>query len=77
MLATAIDSKVVATARDDVYATERFKGVSNERMSNWFPAATGRPDFCEASDDLKAIVTFKELNLLDAWPIKDPFDVIF
>jgi chemotaxis protein methyltransferase CheR len=77
MLATDIDSKVVATAAEGVYAEERFKGVSPERVRNWFPQVPGRPGFRAASAELKALITFKQLNLLEAWPMKGPFDVIF
>jgi chemotaxis protein methyltransferase CheR len=77
MLATDIDSKVVATAAEGVYAEERFKGVSPERIRNWFPQVPGRPGFRAASRELKALITFKQLNLLEAWPMKGPFDVIF
>ena len=77
LLATDIDSKVVATAAEGVYAADRFKGVSTERVRNGFPQVAGRPGFCEASDELKALITFRQLNLLDAWPMKGPFDIIF
>jgi chemotaxis protein methyltransferase CheR len=77
LLATDIDSKVVATASEGVYAAERFKGVSSERVRNWFRQIPGRPGFSAASDELKALITFRRLNLLDAWPMKGPFDVIF
>jgi chemotaxis protein methyltransferase CheR len=77
LLATDIDSKVVATAAEGVYAAERFKGVAAERVKKWFPPAAGRPGFSAASADLKSLITFKQLNLLDPWPMKGPFDVIF
>ena len=77
LFATDIDSKVVATAAEGVYAAERFKGVSAERVKKWFPPAAGRPGFSAASPTLKSLITFKQLNLLDPWPMKGPFDVIF
>jgi chemotaxis protein methyltransferase CheR len=77
LLATDIDSKVVATAAEGVYAAERFKGVPVERVKKWFPPAAGRPGFSAASAELKSLITFKQLNLLDPWPMKGPFDVIF
>ena len=77
LLATDIDSKVVATAAEGVYAAERFKGVAPERVKNWFREISGRPDFFAASAELKSLITFKQLNLLDQWPMKGPFDVIF
>jgi chemotaxis protein methyltransferase CheR len=77
LLATDIDSKVVATAAEGVYAAERFKGVPTERVKKWFPPVPGRPGFSAASAELKSLIAFKQLNLLDPWPMKGPFDVIF
>jgi chemotaxis protein methyltransferase CheR len=77
LLATDIDSKVVATATEGAYAAERFKGVSPERVKHWFREIAGRPGLFAASSELKSLITFKQLNLLDSWPMKGPFDVIF
>jgi chemotaxis protein methyltransferase CheR len=77
ILATDIDSKVVATASEGTYASERFQGISSERVKNWFPQIPGRPGFHAASAELKALITFRRLNLLEAWPMKGPFDAIF
>jgi chemotaxis protein methyltransferase CheR len=77
LLATDIDSKVVATATQGVYASDRFKGVAPERVRSWFREIAGRPGFLAASAELKSLITFKQLNLLDPWPVKGPFDVIF
>jgi chemotaxis protein methyltransferase CheR len=77
LLATDIDTKVVATAAEGVYPAERFKGVSAERLGNWFSRLAGRPGFYMASAELKSLITFKQLNLLDAWPMRGPFDIIF
>jgi chemotaxis protein methyltransferase CheR len=77
LLATDIDSKVVATASEGLYAAERFKGVPSERVRNWFRQPADRPGFSLASDELKQLITFKQLNLLDPWPMKGPFDIIF
>jgi len=77
LLATDIDSKVVATAAEGVYAEDRFKGVPSERVRNWFRPVAGRPEFSSASPALKELITFKQLNLLEPWPMKGPFDIIF
>jgi chemotaxis protein methyltransferase CheR len=68
---------VVETASAGVYASERFKGVSPERVKRWFSPVVGRANHSEASRDLKSLITFKQLNLFDPWPMKGPFDVIF
>ena len=77
LLATDIDSTVLATAAAGIYAAERFKEVSAERLGRFFPQVAGRSGYHAAADELKQLITFKRLNLLDAWPIRGPFDIIF
>ena len=77
LLATDIDSKVVSTASAGVYAAERLKGVSAERRARWFQRVPDRAGSYAAIDELKSLITFKQLNLLDAWPMTGIFDVIF
>jgi chemotaxis protein methyltransferase CheR len=77
ILATDIDSKVVAVATEGVYGAERLRNVTAERARRWLPPIAGRPDHCAASDELKALISFKQLNLFETWPMKGPFDVIF
>jgi chemotaxis protein methyltransferase CheR len=77
LLATDIDSKVIETAAEGVYGEERLKGVAAERVRRWFPRAAGQPGHCEASAELKTLITFRQLNLFDPWPMKGPFDIIF
>ncbi len=77
LLATDIDSNVLATADAGVYRADRFQGVPAERVKRWFAPAAGQPGHFAASAELKTLITFKQLNLLDPWPMKGPFDIIF
>jgi chemotaxis protein methyltransferase CheR len=77
LLATDIDSKVVQTAAAGVYGHDRLKGISAERLKRWFAPLPARANSCEASRELKSLITFKQLNLFHTWPMKGPFDVIF
>jgi chemotaxis protein methyltransferase CheR len=77
LLATDIDSKVVAAAAEGVYGADRLSSMAAERATRWFPPIAGRPDYCAASHELKSLITFKQLNLFEPWPMKGPFDVIF
>ena len=77
LLATDIDTKVVETASAGMYAEDRCKGVSPQRLKRWFAPTEGRSHLIEASPELKSLITFKQLNLFDPWPMKGPFDVIF
>ena len=77
LLATDIDSNVLATAAAGVYREDGFKGVSDARRQRWFAPAPTRPGHLAAAAELKALIRFKQLNLLDPWPMNGPFDVIF
>ena len=77
VLATDIDSKVLGAAADGVYAQDRLNGMSAERVRNGFSPLPGRPGFYEARPELRSLITFRQLNLLEDWPMRGPFDVIF
>ncbi len=77
LLATDIDSNVLATAAAGVYREDRFQGMSPQRLQRWFTPAAGRPGHLAARDELKSVISFKQLNLLGDWPMRGPFDVIF
>ncbi|MEG1453628.1 CheR family methyltransferase, partial [Brevundimonas sp.] len=38
---------------------------------------SGRPGYSQASETLRRLVVFNELNLIGKWPMKGTFDVIF
>ncbi len=76
LLATDIDSNVLATAANGIYREDRFQGMSPERLKRWFTPA-GRAHHLGARDELKSVISFKQLNLLDDWPMRGPFDIIF
>lgn len=75
ILATDIDSEVVATARRGVYAQNRIDGLPEKRLKRWFDkTADGQ---YEVEQELKDMLTFKTLNLLHNWPMHGPLDVVF
>lgn len=77
LLATDIDSKVLAAAQAGGYGPDRLRGISPERLARWFEPAPGQPGHYSASPALKSLITFKRLNLLDPWPMRGAFDIIF
>jgi chemotaxis protein methyltransferase CheR len=78
ILATDIDSNVIATAQQGVYSTERLAGVPPERLSRWFQKGVGaHTGNALVKSHLRERVTFRTLNLLHDWPMHGPFDVIF
>ncbi len=75
ILATDLDSNVVAHAQAGEYKVERFEKVPGSRRERWFDASASGSLI--ASAELKSLITFRQLNLMHQWPFKGPFDVIF
>lgn len=77
ILATDIDPKIVAKARAGEYPAEEASGIPANLRGKWLPSCGKDGTRCSVSPDVRALITFNELNLVNAWPIKGPFDVIF
>jgi chemotaxis protein methyltransferase CheR len=78
VLATDLDSAVLATAAAGIYNAERLKSVSAVRVSRFFFRGTGsQAGKVRTRDDLRRLITFKQLNLMHEWPVRGPFDAIF
>lgn len=85
ILATDLDSDVLARAACGVYPLERLRSVAPGQLARFFDE---QPDRSAAGDraaarsyrvkpEVAALVTFKQLNLMDKLPMKGPLDVIF
>lgn len=74
ILATDIDTSVIAKAATAVYPETELNGLSGERARLFERIGEGRIRVPQAAASL---VSFKQLNLMSAWPMKGPFDAIF
>jgi chemotaxis protein methyltransferase CheR len=75
ILATDIDCSVVAIGARGLYGADRLQGISTQRLQTFFtPAGDGSH---AVKPELRELVTFRRLNLLDPMPMRGPFDVIF
>lgn len=75
ILATDIDTNVLAKARSAVYGADTAKGIPANLYSRFTrPRPAGE---FEIDPSLRKMVFFKHLNLMESWPIKGPFDAIF
>jgi chemotaxis protein methyltransferase CheR len=74
ILATDIDTAVIAKAAQGVYPISELSGLSAERARPFERDASGSIRVPEAAASL---VSFKPLNLIGPWPMKGPFDAIF
>jgi len=79
ILATDIDTQVLATAEQGVYPLDRIEKLSPERQRKFFRRGTGSNEgYCRVIDELRAMIRFRPLNLLDpVWPMRGPFQAIF
>jgi chemotaxis protein methyltransferase CheR len=74
ILATDIDTQMVRTAAAGIYDEKRIEAVPPRFRSRFLKTANDGQ--YSVTDELKSLVTFRELNLFDRWPMKGPFDVI-
>jgi chemotaxis protein methyltransferase CheR len=76
ILATDIDSNVLEHARRGLYSGESLEKMDAARLVHWFQRI-GRSRQYRVCADLRQLVSFRSLNLIDSWPMSGPFDVIF
>jgi len=78
ILATDLDSNVLATGAAGVYPAERLQNVSKARAAEFFQQGTGaQQGTVKVAAGLRQLITFKQLNLMKDWPMRGPFDAIF
>jgi len=78
VLATDLDSAVLATAANGIYNAERLTSVASTRASRFFRKGSGaHAGQYRVQDELRNLITFKQLNLMHEWPVRGPFDAIF
>ncbi len=79
IIASDLDTNVLATAAKGVYPVERVEKLSPERLRKFFLRGTGSQDgFVSVRPELKQMISFQRINLLDTnYAVKGPLDVIF
>ncbi|VAW87662.1 Chemotaxis protein methyltransferase CheR [hydrothermal vent metagenome] len=78
ILATDIDTKVIAQAASGIYTAERIDGLNESLIKRWFVKGKGEKNgMVKVRRELQALIDFKQLNLLHSWPMTGPFDLVF
>ncbi|MGH8075111.1 MAG: CheR family methyltransferase [Lysobacter sp.] len=79
ILATDIDTNVLRTAASGVYALDRIASLSEQRRRAYFQRGNGpNAELCRVRPALQSLVTFRQLNLLDAsYGLRGGFQAVF
>ncbi|WP_313316538.1 CheR family methyltransferase [Stenotrophomonas sp.] len=79
ILATDVDTQVLATASQGVYAIDRIASLDPELKRRYFQRGSGPNEGkCRINPALRALVEFRQLNLLaPRYDVGGPFDALF
>ena len=79
ILASDIDTDVLARATAGVYSMETLRALPAPLLKRHFLKGTGaNRGLARVRSEVRRLVTFRQINLLDdTWPVRTEFDVIF
>jgi len=75
ILATDVDSSVIDHALAGRYEADQSDGVPESYRKRF--CRRPRDGALEMADELRRCIAFKQLNLMEPWPVKGPFEIIF
>jgi len=77
ILATDLDTDVLEHGETGIYDESRIEGLSKATVKRWFVRNKQQPSKVRVQPELQKLIYFKQLNLLQEWPMKGPIDIIF
>jgi len=78
ILASDIDTTVLATASRGVYEISRVESLEKSIKKRWFFKGKGsNSGNVRVSPELRDIIDFKQVNLMQEWPMRNKFHIIF
>jgi len=78
ILATDVNSDVLAQAAEGVYSMERVAGIAPQRLQRWFLKGKGEQlGNMRAKPEIGKLIDFGELNLISKWSLPESMDIIF
>lgn len=78
ILATDISTKVLESAKKGVYTADRVAPVPSDLKNRYLVKQKLGPDtYYQVKPQVKNMIFFARLNLMEQWPVKGPLDVIF
>ncbi|WP_420103190.1 CheR family methyltransferase [Bosea sp. (in: a-proteobacteria)] len=76
ILATDIDTDILARAEAGIYPAELIDRLPADVKPLMKLEGAGRGEV-RMADEMRRLIAFKRLNLIEKWPMGGPFDVIF
>jgi chemotaxis protein methyltransferase CheR len=78
ILATDLDSDILARAQRGCYNADRVKGLEPNRLARFFKESReGAERTYQVTPELANLITFKQINLMHDLPMSGPLDAIF
>ncbi|MFT5422747.1 MAG: chemotaxis protein methyltransferase CheR [Phycisphaerales bacterium] len=78
ILATDLSTSVLKQAEAGVYPASEVSEMPKAMVSKYFQRGTGASaDQVRVAPSLRELVTVRQLNLMESWPFRGPFDIIF
>jgi chemotaxis protein methyltransferase CheR len=79
LIASDIDSKVLASAQQGIYRLDGLKGIDTNQMQRFFLRGKGDNDgMVRVKPEVSKFINFLIVNLIhDDWPFREAFDVVF
>lgn len=77
ILATDIDTEVLSKAAAGVYAADALDEIPKTYREYFRSAGPRQPGSISIAPELRALITFRRLNLIEPWPFSGQFDAVF
>lgn len=78
ILATDISQRMLEKAWQGVYSRDTIKDLPDTVMKKYFNKTTdGTNDLFQIKTNIRKLIRFGWLNLMESWPMSGPFNVIF
>ena len=74
ILATDIDREVLARAMDGTYSSRELSGIPDSFRQRFLVTSGDRSSIVQ---DVRDLITFRRLNLMEPWPMTGQFDAVF
>ncbi|HEX5777959.1 MAG TPA: protein-glutamate O-methyltransferase [Xanthobacteraceae bacterium] len=77
MLATDIDTEVLSKGARGEYSASALQEIPAEFHADIERKGDRQLGKLQMGEALRSLITFRQLNLMQSWPVKGPFDAIF